>query len=129
MPQRNLRWTAVDDKSITLADPVNITTTLRIERSSSTRAVGVENVTVNRAKFVSLKPKRTILEGTTNVVASTPKATLELSCDQYTRVEMKQIISDLYRNAMLAIDDGLLEGFLPEQNIVFLIEAPIVNPA
>lgn len=129
MTQRNLRWTAIDDKSITLADPSNITTTLRIERSSSVRVVGVENVTVNRAKFVALKPRRTILQGTTNVVASTPKATLELSCDQYTRGEMKQIISDLYRNTMLAIDDGLLEGFLPEKNVDFIIEGALVVPA
>ena len=128
MTQRILRLTAIDAKSVTLADPSNITTTLRIERSSSDRTVGVENVTVNRAKFVSLKPRRTILAGTTNVVASTPKATLELSCDQYTRSEMKQIISDLYRNAMLAIDDGVLEGFLPKKEVDFIIEGALVKP-
>ena len=126
MTQRALRWTAVDAKSITLADPLNILITTKIERSSSSRSVGVEEVTVNRAKLVSLKPKRTILEGTTNVVASTQKATLELSCDQYTRAEMKQVLSDLYRNALLAIDSGLLDGFLPENNVPFVIDAPIV---
>lgn len=129
MTQRNLRWTAVDAKSITLADPLNILTTTRIERSSSSRIVGIEEVTVNRAKIVSLKPKRTILEGTTNVVASTPKATIELSCDQYTRSEMKQVLSDLYRNTVTAIDEGLLEGFLPEKDANFVIEASIVVPS
>lgn len=126
MAQRELRWTAVDAKSITLADPLNILSTTKIERSSSSRTVGVEEVTVNRAKLVSLKPKRTVLEGTTNVVASTQKATIELSCDQYTRSEMKQILSDLYRNAILAIDSGLLDGFLPENNVPFAIDAPLV---
>ena len=129
MTQRILRLTAIDAKGITLADPSNIQTTLRVERSESKRVVGIENVTVNRARFVSLKPKRTILEGTTNVVASTPKATLELSCDQYTRVEMKQILSDLFRNTMAAIDNGLLEGFVPDQNVQFVIEAPLVSLA
>lgn len=129
MTQRILRLTAIDTKGITLADPSNIQTTLRVERSESKRVVGVENVTVNRARFVSLKPKRTILEGATNVVASTPKATLELSCDQYTRVEMKQLLSDLFRNTMAAIDDGLLEGFIPDQDVQFVIEAPLVSLA
>lgn len=126
MAQRELRWTAVDAKSVTLADPLNILSTTKIERSSSSRTVGVEEVTVNRAKLVSLKPKRTVLEGTTNVVASTQKATIELSCDQYTRSEMKQVLSDLYRNALLAIDSGLLDGFLPENDVPFAIDAPLV---
>lgn len=126
MAQRELRWTAVDAKSITLADPLNILSTTKIERSSSSRTVGVEEVTVNRAKLVSLKPKRTVLEGTTNVVASTQKATIELSCDQFTRSEMKQVLSDLYRNALLAIDSGLLDGFLPENDVPFAIDAPLV---
>lgn len=126
MTKRILRLTAIDAKGITLADPSNIQTTLRVERSESTRVVGIENVTVNRARLVSLKPKRTILEGTTNVVASTPKATLELSCDQYTRSEMKQLLSDLFRNATAAIDDGLLEGFVPNQDVQFVIDAPLV---
>lgn len=129
MTQRILRLTAMDAKGVTLADPSNIQTTLRVERSESKRVVGIENVTVNRARFVSLKPKRTILEGTTNVVASTPKATLELSCDQYTRAEMKQLLSDLFRNSMAAIDDGLLEGFIPDQDVQFVIEAPLVSLA
>lgn len=126
MAQRNLRWTAVDAKSVTLADPLNILSTTKIERSSSSRSVGTEEVTVNRAKLVSLKPKRTVLDGTTNVVASTQKATLELSCDQYTRGEMKQVLSDLYRNALLAIDSGLLDGFLPENNVPFIVDAPLI---
>jgi len=42
---------------------------------------------------------------------------------------MKQIISDLYRNAMLAIDDGLMEGFLPEKDVDFIIEGALVVPA
>lgn len=125
MTQRNLRWTALETNKISLADPLNINSITTVKRNSSTRAVAQDQVTVQRAEFKSIKPVRTVLTGDA-IIASTPSVSINLSCDQYTKNEMKQMLSDLHRNVLVAIDAGMLEGFLAEPGTAFVIDSPLL---
>lgn len=125
MTQRNLRWTAIETDKVTLADPSNINSTTSIKRGVSQRTVGDERVTVVRNEFKAIKPVRTVLGE--KVVSSTPSATLTLSNDQYTKLDLIQMIDDLYRNVKVAIHDGALDGFIIEPGAVLIIDGPLIS--
>lgn len=120
MSQRKLRFVTLGSDSITYADPSNVANTAKFTHANTQRSTTLGLVPHTRAEYISNRNAvRTVGSVTVPEVLS---VRFKVSGALSLSVEQKQHVLDSLENFRVAIEAGLLDGFLPTQATEFVID-------
>lgn len=114
MPQRSLRLNRVNENQVVFADPLDITAETKVSRLLQPKRAG--SLSVTNAK-TQIKSNRTVTVTKPGVDAEPShrenlSATTALSGSIENRDKLRQLWLDHSHNVTVAIEDGVLDGFL-----------------
>lgn len=124
MSQRTLRFVTLGSDSITFADPSNVANTAKFTHANTQRSTTLGLVPHTRAELIANR-------NATRLVNEIPvpevlSVRIKVSGALVLAAEQKQHVLDSLDNFRAAVESGLLEGFLPNQTAVLVIDKPIV---
>lgn len=125
MSQRILKMTALESNSITFADPMNVSNTLRMKHSlTPKRASDTSNLTNVRNEFITSRigELAPIVAGA-RVPTETLSVRVVISGSTQSEAQVLQAVKDTFANAQLAITAGALRGFLADHTTQFVIDS------
>lgn len=124
MSQRKLRFVTLGSDSITFADPSNVANTAKFTHANTQRNTTLGLVPHTRAELIANRNAvRLVNEVPVPEVLS---VRIKVSGALVLAAEQKQHVLDSLDNFRLAVENGLLQGFLPNQTAEFVIDKPIV---
>lgn len=123
MSQRNLRFVTLGGDSITFADPSDVANTAKFTHANTQRNTTLGLVPHTRAEYIANRNAIRVVGEVSlpEVLSVRIKVSGALSLAE----EQKQHVLDSLANFKVAVEGGLLNGFLPTQTSEFHIDIPV----
>lgn len=110
------RKIALSSNEVTFANPTDINHTLRVVAARAPKSAGVVSLTNVRGEMVE-SIKLPVTNGTDNSV-ETGAIRIVVSGSTQNKAALRAAFVRVSANYLAAIDDGLLDGFVPETGMV-----------
>lgn len=124
MSQRKLRFVTLGNGTITYADPSNVANTAKFTHANTQRNTVAGLVPHTRAEYIA--SRNAVRQVGDLAVPEVLSCRIKVSGALSLASEQKQHVLDSLENFRIAVEGGLLEGFLPNQTTEFVIDTPLV---